>query len=141
MAADAVALIGLKLTDRLSPYRVQSIVTERHGITMATLYELAKIVRSKNAGPFSITLDVLFDDEHLYKTIKASGFISKERVAQLYGIPVSSITDFVYYDPALGIKITFDRTISSGTAGDRDVYGAQQHAPLIALEIPEQVYK
>lgn len=108
---------------------------------MATLYELAKIVRSKNAGPFSITLDILFDDERLYRAIKASGIISKERIAQLYGIPESYITAFVYYDPALGIKITFDRTVSSGAVGDRDVYGAQQHAPLISLEIPEHVFK
>ena len=35
-----------------------------------------------------------------------------------------------------GIKITYLRDVPSGTVGDRDVYGAQQHAPLMDIDIP-----
>ncbi len=106
---------------------------------MKTLYDIAKVIRSKNAGPFSITLDVLFDDPALYERVKRSGLLSPERIAALYGIPVSDITEFVYFDQALGVKATYNRKISSGTAGDRDVYGAQQHAPLMALPVEDAV--
>lgn len=99
------------------------------------LYDLASIIRSKNSGPFEITLDVLFEDADLYKKIKESGIITKQRIAEMYRITEDMITQIVYYDPALGFKITFDRKISSGTCFDSDVYGAQQHVPLGELLI------
>lgn len=101
------------------------------------LFELAHVLRSKNSGPYAITLDILFDDAAIYKRVKQSGVITKESIAALYHISLSDITDFAMYDPGLGIKITYLRSIASGTVGDRDVYGAQQHAPLMNLEIPD----
>lgn len=99
------------------------------------LYDLAKVIRSKNSGPFEITLDVLFDDATIYRKIKDSGLISKELISNLYNVAEDRITQIVFFDPALGFKITFARRISSGTSFDRDVYGAQQHAPLGELQI------
>lgn len=101
-----------------------------------TLYSAAKVIRSKNCGPFQITLDVLFDDADVYCQIKKSGIITREKIAALYHIPSCRIQEIVFFDAALGFKVTFDRTVSSGTCGDRDVYGAQQHIPLSALCIP-----
>lgn len=99
------------------------------------LYDLAAVIRSKNSGPFQITLDVLFDQASVYYEIKKSGIICKERIASLYRMEESRIQEPVFYDTALGFKVTFDRSISSGSGGDRDVYGAQQHAPLAELKI------
>lgn len=99
------------------------------------LYDIAKVIRSKNSGPFQITLDVLFDDVEIYRKIKESGIISKERIAALYRMEESRIQQIVFFDTALGFKITYDRSISSGTCGERDVYGAQQHAPLAEMKI------
>ena len=65
---------------------------------MKTLYDIAKVIRSKNAGPFSITLDVLFDNPEIYRRVKESNLISKARIAQLYQIPEESITEMVYFD-------------------------------------------
>ena len=108
---------------------------------MKTLYDIAKVIRSKNAGPFSITLDVLFGSEFEYQRIKQSGIISKEVIARLYHLPVESIAELVYFDQAWGFKITYDRRVSSGTVGDRDVYGAQQHAPLMLMPVPESIFE
>lgn len=99
------------------------------------LYDIAKILRSKNSGPFETTLDVLFDDPLIYSKIKDSGIITKELVAKLYHIEESMITNVVFFDPALGFKITFARKISSGTCFDTDVYGAQQHASLMEVVV------
>lgn len=100
------------------------------------LFELAHVLRSKNSGPFQVTLDLLFDDPAAYDRVRNSGKITPESIAGLYHIPVSSITDFAEYDAGMGIKITYLRPVASGTIGDRDVYGAQQHAPLMDIDIP-----
>jgi len=80
------------------------------------LYDLAKIIRSKNSGPFAITLDVLFDNPDIYYKIKNNGMINKKLISRLYHIPQEMILQIVFYDPALGFKITFARKISSGTS-------------------------
>jgi len=102
---------------------------------MEPLVRLAKVLRSKNSGPFEITLDVLFDNEENYLRVKRSGAITKPRISELYGVREEQIHHLVFFDQALGFKITMSRDISSGTIGDRDVYGAQQHAPLMGIEI------
>ncbi len=99
------------------------------------LYDLAKVIRSKNSGPFAITLDVLFDNPEIYYRIKNTEIINKKLISELYHIPQEMISQIVFYDPALGFKVTFARKISSGTSFDTDVYGAQQHAPLGELMI------
>lgn len=98
------------------------------------LLDVATVVRSKNSGPFEITLDVLFDDAKVYEAIKASGLINKALIADLYSLDQDSITELVFFDQALGFKVTFARKVSSGTAGDRDVYGAQQSGLLMEWE-------
>lgn len=102
---------------------------------MSKLGEIAKVIRSKNSGPFEVTLDVLFDSRKTYEAVKNSGVINAETISRLYKIDKSRICNIVFFDPAMGFKITMLRDVPSGTVGDRDVYGAQQHAPLLDLEI------
>lgn len=98
------------------------------------LSEAAVVLRSKNSGPFEITLDALFADREIYNALKQSDIINKSLIAKLYNIAEENITHIVFFDQALGFKVTFSRSVSSGTFLDRDVYGAQQHAPLMDLE-------
>lgn len=100
------------------------------------LSELAKTVRSKNAGVDRITFDIIFRDRENYELVKNSGVISRESMARLYRIEESRITDFVTYDPAFAIKFTILRKRPSGSAGDADIFGAQQYAPLLDVEVP-----
>jgi hypothetical protein len=41
------------------------------------------------------------------------------------------------YAPARAFKATLPRLIPAGAFGDSDVYGAQQHAPLLEVDIPD----
>ncbi|MFY4777112.1 DUF4387 domain-containing protein [Metabacillus sp. RGM 3146] len=102
---------------------------------MALLTELAHVIRSKNSGPFELTLDILFESKEAYERVKNSGEISIHRICSLYNITEQQVHQFVFFDQARGIKITIARETPSGTVGDRDVYGAQQHAPLFLIEI------
>ena len=98
--------------------------------------ELARTIRSKNAGSFMITLEIIFDDLDVYERVKASKAISREAIAELYRIPADKVLDFVFYDSGMGIKANIRRPIPSGGPGETDVYGCQQYAPLMKLEIP-----
>ncbi len=101
----------------------------------ALLKDLAKVLRSKNSGPFQITLDILFDDINNYKRVIKANVFTKENISELYNLESKDITGIVFFERALGIKVTMNRKISSGTSFDRDVYGAQQHAPLLDILI------
>jgi hypothetical protein len=105
-------------------------------MTTKPLVELAKTIRSKNAGVDQITFDVVFRDRETYELVKRSGVLSRETVTRLYGIAPERITAFVEFDPALAIKFTIQRERPSGSPGERDVFGAQQYAPLFDLPIP-----
>ena len=102
---------------------------------MARLGELAQLVRSKNAGPFALTFDVLFSDPALYRQVKATGVLGPALFARLYGLPPDRVT-FAAYDAALAFKATIPRPIPSGDPADTDVYGGQQFAPILDVEIP-----
>jgi hypothetical protein len=100
------------------------------------LAELAKTIRSKNAGVDKITFDIIFRDQRTYEAVRQSGVLTRESVARLYGIPEARISDFVEFDPAFAIKFTIYRERPSGSPGDADIFGAQQYAPLLDLEVP-----
>jgi hypothetical protein len=101
-----------------------------------TLGELAKTVRSKNAGVDKITFDVIFRDRETYEAVRRSRALTRETVARLYGIPDARISDFVEFDPAFAIKFTIYRERPSGSPGDPDIFGAQQYAPLLGVVVP-----
>ncbi|MBM7624686.1 DUF4387 domain-containing protein [Sporohalobacter salinus] len=98
--------------------------------------ELIDVIRSKNAGPYELTFDFIFKSFEIYDKVKESGVINKELIAELYDIPVDDVISVINYDPAKAIKATIVRPCSSGAVGETDVYGAQQHAPLLSIEIP-----
>lgn len=100
------------------------------------LSELAKTIRSKNAGVNKITFDVIFRTVEVYEEVKRSGVLTRTSVAALFNIPEERIASFVEYDPAYAIKFTIYRTRPSGSPGDPDIFGAQQYAPLLDVDVP-----
>lgn len=101
-----------------------------------TLDRVAKVIRSKNAGPFEITFDIMFDDPAAYQRVKRSGVIEPGRIAAAYRIPAKDILVCKPFDAALAFKVTIRRQVSSGDIRDTDVYGCQQHVPLTGIEVP-----
>jgi hypothetical protein len=100
------------------------------------LADLAKTIRSKNAGVDRITFDVIFADRGAYDRVRQSGVLSREAVCQVFGVSAEEITDHVAFDPALAIKFTLRRRLTSGSPGDADIFGSQQYGPLLAIEVP-----
>lgn len=104
---------------------------------MARIRDLAQVCKSKNAGPFLLTIDVLFEDPAVYRQVKAAGVLDAALFARLYGVAEEDVL-FAAYDAASAFKATLPRLVPAGDFGDTDVYGAQQHAPLLDVEVPFQ---
>ena len=102
---------------------------------MPRIRDIAQVCKSKNAGPFMVTIDVLFEDPALYRRVKATGVLSATLFARLYGVAEGDVL-FTPYDTASAFKATLPRLVPAGDFGDTDVYGAQQHAPLLDVEVP-----
>jgi len=102
---------------------------------VSTLASLARLIRSKNAGPFVLTFDIMFDDVGTYRRVRDSGVLTRERIALTYGLEPDDVQLF-YCDHALAVKASIPRPIVQGDVSDRDGHGGQQYAPLMSIEIP-----
>jgi hypothetical protein len=101
---------------------------------MSTLAELARLIRSKNAGPFELTFDIMFDDVATYERVKRSGAITREVVARCYGLQPDAVKFFLC-DSALAIKASIPRPYFQGDLRDSDGHGGQQYAPLMDIVV------
>lgn len=98
------------------------------------LLDIARVVRSKNAGPTTLTIDLLFNDQAGYDRALGATALTPAAVAALYRLRADQV-EVIPYPPALAIKIVMDRALVAGHPGDRDVYGAQQHGPLLGVTL------
>jgi hypothetical protein len=94
------------------------------------------LIRSKNAGPFVISLDFVFPDPETYRAVRDSGAVSREAIAELYAVPLARVSDVIDYPAANALKINLIRDRPAGTFGERDIYGSQQGGVLDDLLVP-----
>jgi hypothetical protein len=107
-------------------------VTSDH---LRTVGDLATLVRSKNAGPFWLTLDIFCDNDTAYDTIAAADVITPRRIAAIYDSDPNSIR--IFRLPQLRVvKISLPRPTIQGAIADRDMHAGQQHVPLSLLPVP-----
>lgn len=99
---------------------------------------MAKVIRSKNAGPFELTLDIMFPATavEIYYAIKAADppVLSAGVIADIYRVERENVV-VVWWDQALAFKATIPRPRPSGGFGERDVQGCQAHASLLGIKI------
>src|SRR3712207_3956661 len=96
------------------------------------LVDLARGIRSKKAGPLHLTLDIMFPDAASYALAAQSPALSAEAIARLYGVAPQTV-EVIPFAAANAIKVVMDRPVIAGSPGDTDVYGAQQHRPLLGV--------
>lgn len=98
------------------------------------LTDVARVIRSKNAGPTTLTLDLMFNDRPAYERACRSPALTSTAIGALYRVPAERV-QIMPYPAALAIKVSLDRKVIAGDPGDRDIYGAQQHGPLLEIEL------
>jgi hypothetical protein len=101
-------------------------------MTRRTVGDVAALVRSKNAGPFWQTLDVVLADDETYRLVAESSAIDERVIADLYGVAADDVA--IYRLPTIRVvKISFPRPTTQGGVDDRDMHAGQQHVPLAQL--------
>jgi len=98
------------------------------------LWEMTRLIRSKNAGPFELTFDIIFKNFEGYEKVRQLQIISPQWVANTYGV-AEALVKVIEYPAANAIKVTIPRPVISGDVMDSDVYGGQQHGPFVDLNI------
>ncbi|MBT3214021.1 MAG: DUF4387 domain-containing protein [Deltaproteobacteria bacterium] len=98
------------------------------------LGKLAQLIRSKNAGPFWITFDIVFENEEDFERVVSAKVLTKEWISGTYKIPQDTLI-FVEIPAARAIKFSFPRPRIQGDLGETDMYSGQQYAPLLDLQI------
>lgn len=100
-----------------------------------TLGDLCTEVRSKNAGPFWVTMELFLRDGGGYARAADEDLVNPDVIARLYGVPADGVQ--IFRIPALNVvKISFPRPVPQGGLRDRDVHAGQHHVPLASLEVP-----
>jgi Domain of unknown function (DUF4387) len=100
------------------------------------LGDQASVVRSKNAGPYELTFDIMFAEDETYLKVKKCGVLTQSTVAQLYNIDEDDVIACLFWDAARAFKATIKRHAVSGGYGETDTHGSQQHAPFLYLVLP-----
>jgi hypothetical protein len=98
-------------------------------------------VRSKNAEPFMTTCDIFVKEQEDYEWLKHSDLLTPNGVADLFQIPIEAVFGVFFVDHIRVAKVSIFKSwrgkfIASGDLEDLDVFGSQQHAPLVRLKIP-----
>lgn len=101
---------------------------------MTTLKDVARHVRSKNAGPFWVTVDIFFDGPENFVAYSASPALSAERIANLFGTTAELVKH--YPVPSLNVlKISYPRSTPQGGMVERDMHSGQQYVRLLELVV------
>lgn len=103
---------------------------------MPKLRTLCDVIRSKNAGPFIITIDAEFSDKANFERVKNSGVLTPEVVAKQYKLPVEDVYGIYFVEGALAAKVSLWKPHPAGDPECTSVLGGEFHVPLADLEIP-----
>jgi hypothetical protein len=99
------------------------------------LYDAAEIIRSKNAGPFAVTIDLFFGDEEHYALARGSRLLTPNGVASAYGVAEDQVKGVWWDDRIRAAKVSVVRWSSSTDPYCTDLFGAHLHTPLAAAEL------
>jgi len=99
---------------------------------LAELGSIVEKVRSKNAGPFWLTVDIFCGSAQAFERV-VSG-VSTARVAGLFETDVSEMKRFDIASLNV-VKFSLPRPEIQGTRTDRDMHGASFAALIAELEI------
>jgi hypothetical protein len=100
-----------------------------------TIADLALEVRSKNAGPFWVTMELFMRDATGYATVADPAYLDAAVVARLYDVAAETIQ--IFRIPELNVvKISFPRPVVQGSLRDRDIHAGQHHVPLALFPLP-----
>jgi hypothetical protein len=144
VSAEATApVVALDIDSNLGKVpKIENNVPKTAKFNPITLGDISKLLRSKNAGPYEITLDVMFDSEEKYQLVKSSNMLTTASMATLFAVSEEDIVWDGFFDQALAYKVTIPRLrngkpATSGGYMENDVHGSQMYIGLMNMKLPE----
>ena len=101
---------------------------------MPSLKDVCRYVRSKNAGPFWVTVDLFFDSAESYAKYHDNPAISADAIAAVYGVDAALVRRFPVESLSM-VKISYPRATPQGGVHERDMHSGQQFVPLLELRL------
>jgi hypothetical protein len=98
--------------------------------------DLCSVVRTKNAGPYLFSLDLVFKSQSQFQKIREAGVLTPESVAAAYRVPRESVVTFESNAQLLSVKATLKRNFAAGSPGDKDCFAMAQESPVLAIRVP-----
>ncbi|MBL4803122.1 MAG: DUF4387 domain-containing protein [Emcibacter sp.] len=101
---------------------------------MPKVREVCRTVRSKVAGPFWVTMDLMFDSQESYDRYSQSPALSAEAIGKIYNIDPAGVMHFPV--PKLKVlKISYPRKTPQGGVEERDLHSGQQYTYILDVEL------
>jgi len=102
---------------------------------MPTVEQVCHHVRSKNAGPFWVTVDFFFDGQDNFERYHAHPALGPAAFAAAYGVDAAEVRH--YPVPSLHVlKVSYPRSSVQGGVVERDMHSGQQYVRLLGLALP-----
>lgn len=101
---------------------------------MTKVRDVCRHVRSKQAGPFWVTVDLFFDGEESFRRYSESPALSPDLFARLYGTDATQVKRFPVEDLCV-LKISYPRPSPQGGPEERDLHSGQQFVRLLDVEL------
>lgn len=101
---------------------------------MPKVSDICLHVRSKNAGPFWITLDLSFPDRESFDRYHGAPQLQPVALAALFDADVTQVKHFPVPD-LLVLKVSYPRRRPQGGVLERDMHGGQQYVRLLGVEL------
>ncbi|KAF2160626.1 hypothetical protein M409DRAFT_29014 [Zasmidium cellare ATCC 36951] len=135
---DAYTLVAREIATWCKSVPLKPNFTEliNSGRPSAKLGEIARIVRSKNSGPFEATFDIFFNERPEYEWVKNSGLLNPANLSKFYNLDPKKVVTCIFNEPAIAFKFTIPRPVVQGGFGETDMHAAQQYMPIAGIEVP-----
>lgn len=101
---------------------------------MAKAKDVCRLIRSKNAGPFWVTVDFFFKDKASYLQYRDTPTLNGELFHDLFGTDPSLLKK-ASVDSLNIVKISYARPHPQAWKGERDMHAGQQFARLLDVEL------
>ena len=101
---------------------------------MPKLEDVCHQIRSKNAGPFWISVDLFFRDRAEFDRYAGVKELQPENLGPLFGVRPDQVGCYPVPDLAV-LKISYPRRDPQGGMIERDLHGGQQYIRIVDLEL------
>jgi len=101
------------------------------GRETSSIMDRIHVLRSKNAGPFTLTFDIVLGNQADFARVLRG--LDRKAVARAYAVPLEDVTSISSVARLNAVKICIKRRLPAGHPGDSDCYGMNQEEPLACL--------